>query len=343
MIAKTLVLAAVLASTAFAQVVPGGAPAYQQASTLPARITSFTAEPASIKPGQTVTLKWATENPQGPNIDQGVGVVQPRGSMRLTPKATTTYTLSVRGPNGTLTKDVKVTVEGTAPTAAGTATAATAKKDTPRTADGKPDLTGVYNAPFGGGGRGRGGAAVAPTDGIARTPTVKPGNEKYKVVRGPTDAGLTSDCMPLGVPGSFNVPYPFQIIQAPTTITIFYEYPNTFRIIPIDGRPHPADVDPTWMGNSVGKWDGDTLVVDSIGFNEKTEVNGYHHTEALHTVERFHRVDMNTVQYEVTIEDPNVFVGPWAESRTFTLRPEVEKIDEFVCENNRDYSKLFKK
>jgi hypothetical protein len=173
MIARILVLTAI-ASTAFAQVTPGGAPAYQQAATLPARIISFTAEPASIKPGQTVTLRWATENPQAPNIDQGVGVVQPRGSMRLTPKATTTYTLSVRGPNGTLTKDVKVTVEGTV---AGSATTATeAKKDTPRTADGKPDLTGVYNAPFGGGGRGRGAAAAAPTDGIARTPTLKPGN-----------------------------------------------------------------------------------------------------------------------------------------------------------------------
>jgi hypothetical protein len=341
MIANTSFLAAVLATAAFAQVTPGGGPAYQQAGRLPARIISFTAEPASIKPGQTVTLRWATENPQAPTIDQGVGVVVPRGALRLTPKATTTYTLSVRGPNGTLTKDVKVTVAGTvegAPASAGE----TAKKDTPRTADGKPDLTGVYNAPFGGG-RGRRGAAAAPTDGIARTPTLKPGNEKYKVVRGPEDAGLTSDCMPLGVPGSFNVPYPFQIIQAPRTITIFYEYPNTFRIIPIDGRPHPADLDPTWMGNSVGKWDGDTLVVDSTGFNEKTEVDGYHHTEALHTVERFKRTDMSTVQYEVTIEDPNVFVGPWTEKRTFTLRPELEKIDEFVCENNRDYSKLFKK
>ena len=342
MIAKTSILAALLSVGALAQVTPGGAPAYQQAATLPARIISFTAEPASIKPGQTVTLRWATENPQAPNIDQGVGVVQPRGALRLTPKATTTYTLSVRGPNGTLSKDVKVTVEGTV--AGTTATAAeAAKKDTPRTADGKPDLSGVYNAAFGGGGRGRGRAAPAATDGIARTATLKPGNEKYKVVRGPTDAGLTSDCMPLGVPGSYNVPYPFQIIQAPTSITIFYEYPNTFRIIPTDGRPHRADLDPTWMGDSVGKWDGDTLVVDSTGFNEKTEVDGYHHTEALHTVERFHRVDVSTLQYQVTIEDPNVFVGPWTENRTFTLRPEVEKIDEFVCENNRDYSKLFKK
>ncbi len=97
------------------------------------------------------------------------------------------------------------------------------------------------------------------------------------------------------------------------------------------------------MGNSVGHWEGDTLVVDTIGFNEKTEVDGYHHTEALHTVERFRRPDLASVQYEVTIEDPNVFVRPWTENRTFALHPELEKIDEFVCENNRDYSRMFKK
>ncbi len=339
MIATTLVLAA----ATLAQVAPGGAPAYQQAAKLPARILSFTAEPATIQPGQSVLLRWDVENPQATNIDQGVGVVTPRGSLRLTPKATTTYTLTVRGVNGMLSKDVTVTIPGTNPVAE--TQVETAKKETPRTADGKPDLTGVYNFALGGrGGRGGRGAAPAPAaDGIARTPTLKPGAEKYKVVRGPDDAGLTSDCMPLGVPGSFNVPYPFQIIQAPKVITIFYEYPNTFRIIPTDGRPHPADLDPTWMGNSVGHWEGDTLVVDSIGFNEKTEVDGYHHTEALHTVERFSRPAYGSLQYQVTIEDPNVFVGPWTENRTYSLRPELEKIDEFVCENNRDYSKMFKK
>lgn len=339
LIATTIVLAA----ASLAQVVPGGAPAYQQAARLPARIRSFTAKPETVKPGQTVLLEWDVENPQATNIDQGIGVVTPRGSMRITPKATTTYTLTVRGVNGMLTKEVTVTVPGTTPVTE-TAPAEPAKKETPRFADGKPDLSGVFEGAFGGGrGRGgRGGATVA-ADGIARTPTLKPGNEKYKVVRGPEDAGLTSDCMPLGVPGSFNVPYPFQIIQAPKSITIFYEYPNTFRIIPTDGRPHRADLDPTWMGDSVAHWDGDTLVIDSTGFNEKTEVDGYHHTEALHTVERIRRPDYNTLQYEVTIEDPNVFVGPWTETRTFTLHPELEKIGEFVCENNRDYSKMFKK
>jgi hypothetical protein len=331
----------ILSSAAFGQIVPGGAPAYQQAGKLPARILSFTAEPAAIQPGQSVLLRWDAENGQGPNIDQGIGPVTPRGSLRLTPKATTTYTFTVNGTNGALTKDVTVTVAGTTPVSA-SAQAETAKKEILHTPDGKPDLSGVYNFSFGGGGRGRGAAAPAP-GGIATTPTLKPGAEKFKVVRPPDDAGLTSDCMPLGVPGSFNVPYPFQIIQARTMLTIFYEYPNTFRIIPIDGRPHPVDPDPTWMGNSVGHWEGDTLVVDSIGFNEKTEVSGYHHTEALHVVERFRRQEFATLHYEVTIEDPNVFVGPWTETRNYALRPELEKIDEFVCENNRDYKPLFKK
>jgi hypothetical protein len=322
-------------SAAFGQIVPGGAPAYQQAGKLPARITSFIAEPASIQPGQSATLRWAAENGQGPGIDQSVGPVTPRGSLRVSPKATTTYTFTVRGVNGTLTKEVTVTVAGSAPAPAlttATIPAEAAKKEPPRASDGKPDLSGVYNFSFGGGG-----SRAGPG------PTVKTGAEKFKVVRGPDDAGMTSDCMPLGVPGSFSVPYPFQLIQTHSILTIFYEYPNTFRIIPIDGRPHPADPDPTWMGNSVGRWDGDTLVVDSIGFNEKTEVSGYRHTEALHVVERFRRPDFETLHYEATVEDPNVFAGPWTETRNFLLRPELEKIDEFVCENNRDYSKMFKK
>ena len=328
----------VLLSSAAAQ-----APAYQRAATLPARIESFTAEPATIQPGQTALLRWAVENPQATNIDQGVGVVTPRGSSRVSPVATTTYTLSARGPNGTVTKTATVTVPGTTPVASGTAAQEAAKKEVPRMPDGKPDLSGVYNFSLGGGrGRGGRGPAAADASGGARTPVLKPGAEKFKVVRGPNDSGLTSDCMPLGVPGSFNVPYPFQIVQASNTVVIFYEYPNTFRIIPSDGRPHPADPDPTWMGNSVGHWEGDTLVVDSIGFNEKTEVSGYHHTEALHVVERFRRIDFGALQYEATIEDPNVFVGPWTETRNFALRPELEKIDEFVCENNRDYKPLFK-
>ncbi len=208
----------------------------------PARITSFKADPDSIQPGQTATLLWAVENPQGTTIDPAIGVVTPRGSRRVTPGATTTYVLSTKGPNGLVTKEVTVAVAGTTPVTT-TASIEASKKELPRLQNGKPDFSGVYG--FAGG---RGGPQ----------PTLKPGAEKFKVVRGPDDTGLYADCMPPGVPQSFSAPYPFQIVQTPQLVVIFYEYPNVFRIIPADGRPHPDDPDPTWMGNSVAHWDEDT-------------------------------------------------------------------------------------
>ena len=104
---------------------------------------------------------------------------------------------------------------------------------------------------------------------------MKPGAEKYKVVRASDDTGQYSTCMPPGIPQTFFVPYYIQIVQAPKHLVVAHEYLNLFRIIPTDGRPHPPDPDPSWMGNPVASWDGDTLVVDSIGFNDKTEINGY--------------------------------------------------------------------
>jgi hypothetical protein len=98
------------------------------------------------------------------------------------------------------------------------------------------------------------------------------------------------------------------------------------------------------MGDSIGHWEGDTLVVDVTGFNDKTELpGGYRHTEALHVAERFRRASADTLQYQATVEDPNVFEKPWVVSRTFPLRRDLERVDEFVCENNRDYKQFFKK
>ena len=303
--------------------------AYNKARELPARIIDFTAEPTSIQPGQSFSLIWHTENPAGITIDPEPGRVMPRGSRQMTPSATTTYTLTVRGPNNQLlTRSVTVNVAGTIPRAAG---APDAKKTVPRTADGKPDFSGVYAG--GGGGGARGGGATGPV--------LKPGAEKYRIVRATDDAGATANCMPLIPPQSWGVPYQFQILQAANYVAIFHEYPGTFRIIPTDGTPHQVDPDPSWLGDSVGHWEGDTLVVDSIGFNEKTELQGYRHTESLHMIEKFRRPDFNTIQYEATIEDPNVFAQPWTITRTFTLRPDLKRIDEFVCENNRDYRPLF--
>jgi hypothetical protein len=319
---------------------PGESP-YRAAARLPVRVTGFAAEPTSIQPGGTVTLSWAVENPTSVSIDP-FGRVAPRGRRTVSPTVTTTYTLAVTGAGNSADKrTVTVTVAGTRPAAApADAPAATAGgKSVPRTADGKPDLSGVYG--YGGGGGGRGGPPPAAAGGLPTTPTLKPGAEKFKVVRAPDDTGQYSTCMPPGIPQTFFVPYYIQIVQAPKHLVVAHEYLNLFRIIPTDGRPHPADPDPTWMGNPVGRWEGDTLVVDSIGFNDKTEINGYRHTEALHVVERFSRPDFGTLQYEATIDDPNVFAGPWVIRRTFPFLQEYDQINEFVCENNRDYKPLF--
>ena len=260
----------------------------------------------------------------------------PRGSRQLTPTATTTYTLTVRGPNNqVLTKAVTVTVAGTTPVARADAAA---KKAVPRTADGKPDLSGVYGAGGGGGGARGGGGAAAPAG-----PVLKAGAEKFRIVRGPEDTGATANCMPLVPPQSWGVPYQFQILQG---AELRRDLPRVSGNVPDhpDGwSPHPVDPDPSWLGDSVGHWEGDTLVVDTIGFNDKTELQGFRHTEALHMVERFRRTDVDTVQYEVTIEDPNVFEKPYTLTRTFALRPDLRRIDEFICENNRDYRPLFGK
>lgn len=311
---------------------------YQRAGQLPARIMDFTAEPASIKPGEKATLTWTTENPTGVTLDPSVGRVTPRGVLQVSPANTTTYTLTVRGPNNqVLTKTVTVNVAGTTAAAESAATAG-AKKEVPRTANGHPDLTGVYDIPFGGGGGrgGRGGGAPAG-------PQLKPGAEKYRVVRAADDSGQYADCMPLAGPQAFAVPYQFEIVESAHHVAVLNGYPGTFRTIPTDGGAHPADPDPTWMGDSIGHWEGDTLVVDSVGFNDKTEINGYKHTDALHMVERFTRPDYNTLQYEATLDDPNVFAKPWVITRTFTLRPDLAKVDEFVCEHNIDYNKFFEK
>lgn len=316
------------------------APSYARAAMLPARIEKFSVNRDSIKPGESITLTWAAENPVTITIDPDIGRVRPRGTKTFSPTATTTYTLTVKGPKDqVLTKSVTVTVAGTvARNVAPTESANSGSKPTPRMPDGKPNLTGVYNSSsfnFGGA------AARGERDPIQAQ--LKPGAEKYKVVRGPTDAGVYADCMPTGVPLAYFVPYQWEIVQGLDRVVILYEYLHMFRVVPINGA-HPADPDPTWMGDSVGHWDGDTLVVDTIGFNDRTELPGaFRHSQALHVVERFHRTDFDHLDWEATIEDPNVFAQPWILKRTFPLRTDLDKVDEYVCENNKDYKNLFGK
>jgi hypothetical protein len=314
---------------------------YSGTPQLRARIARFAAQSATSKAGQPVRLEWAVENPVGVSIEPGIGAVQARGSKDVTPRQTTTYVLTVLGPrNQSITQEVTITIPGTAPLKPVTS----AKREIPRMPDGKPNLSGVYNMIFPGSFF-PGGAPmnISNTPGPLETkPVLKAGAERFKVVRGPNDAGPSADCHPPGVPQAMFSPYQWQIVQGLDQVVVLYEYPGAFRLIPTHGGPHQTDLDPTWYGDSIGHWEGDTLVVDTIGFNDKTELpGGYRHTELLHVVERFRRLTFDHLDYQATIEDPNVFEKPWMVHRTLPLRTDLERVDEFVCENNRDYKGLF--
>jgi hypothetical protein len=305
-----------------------------------AKILSFTASATSIQAGQAVTLTWEVVNADRIELDHGMGIVATRDSRTVTPGATTSYTLVAKGANGRTndTRTVTVTVTGSATAGPSSAEGAaqpgrpvvgeeTMRGPAPRMPDGKPDLNGLYIAPY---------HSIKAVDEIQ----LKPGAEKYKV--GPEYTfSLGEVCLPRGVPDTIGEPYPIQIVQTPKQVVILYEAGDYFRVIPIDGRAHPKDLDPTWMGNSVGHWDGDALVVDVMGVNDKVSVGDYRHTTAYHLVERFERTRFDTLKYSATIEDPNVFAAPWTEVGTFTLHPEWD-IQEYICEeNNHDYKKLF--
>ena len=171
------------------------------------------------------------------------------------------------------------------------------------------------------------------------------GNEKYmanKPSNGPrthslkeTDDPVLKQCLPPGTPRIYLQPFPFQIVQTPKEILMIYEYDHTVRQIFMDGRQHPEDITPTYMGNSIGKWDGDALVVDTVGFNDKTwlDRDGHPHSDQLHVIERFHRVDRDNMTIDINIEDPKVLVKPWKTQLYFQLRPDWD-IMELVCTDN---------
>lgn len=332
------------------------------------RLVSFEAQPASITPGGSAELSWVTENTgtMRLTISPTVGTVIARGVARVTPAATTTYTLSATGGGNAspLTKTVTVTVEGTTPVAASSAAIST-PTETPRMADGRPKLQGVYSM-FGGRGRGGPGApggpgrgagaggpggapgaqaAVAPGQ-LPSGPTLKPGMEKYRAPE-PDPTVVVSECGVSTVPVGIG-PYNFQIIQNPEYVVILYEYMHLFRVIPLDGGPHQPGPS-SWMGDSVGHWEGDTLVIDTVNFNTKSTVGAgmgggrgsLLHSDQLHMVERIRRPDYNTLEWEVTLEDPEVFVGPWRTVNRYNFHPEFKRVEEYMCfENLKNYDYL---
>src|SRR5690348_10895291 len=200
----------------------------------------------------------------------------------------------------------------------------------PRTREGKPDLSGIWNPD-------RHfiydiSSALKPGDSLPLQPWAAELTKKRMSKDDPE-----ANCLPTGVPRM--APYPWKIVQTPSLIVFLFEGNiHSYRQIFMDGRGHPPDVDPTWYGNSIGHWDGDTLVVDTIGFNDKFwfDFAAHPHTDKLHITERYHRTDMGHLESEVTIDDPGAYTKPFKLYGHFPLQTDTE-ILEYICnENNQD-------
>jgi len=226
-----------------------------------------------------------------------------------------------------------------------------------RTPDGKVDFSGVYAGPgFSHTGKGEtDDAAVAIFD-IKKMAPFVPGGEALFYQKNNGDLfhdDATSLCLPDGFPREAMSPYATQIAQGPGFVVIIYEYEHFPRYIPTDGRPHPPDVDLTWMGDAVGKWEGDTLVVDTIGL-KAWQIDAFHgldprfktdphwtqpgyrrHSDALHVIERFRKTDPTTVAYQMTIDDPKIFTKPWSQDYIMKLHPTWRILEQVCEENNR--------
>jgi hypothetical protein len=209
-----------------------------------------------------------------------------------------------------------------------------APKQTPRTADNRPDLSGIWAQgnpsirtdesksikvvlPLEGVDQNKDNVfaaldriSVAEREKAANKPPYKPelAAKIADLAKRQSFEDPAFYCKPTGVP---RMGPPSQILQSPGQVVFLYANSNTFRVIPID-KPHRTDIDTSYMGDSVAKWEGDTLVVDVNNLNDDTWLgpDGYFHTEAMHVVERLTRAD-DTINYQVTVEDPNVFTKPW--------------------------------
>ncbi|MBZ5632559.1 MAG: carboxypeptidase-like regulatory domain-containing protein [Acidobacteriia bacterium] len=197
---------------------------------------------------------------------------------------------------------------------------------TPRTPEGKPDLSGIW---------------INVYNPETPPPPLQPWAAELLRQRMENDSKDYPGgfCLPANA-SSITRAFPYKFVQTPSLIVVITESDTPgLRQIFMDGRPHPADWNPTWQGHSIGRWDGDTLVVDTTGFNDKAwlSLTGIPHTEKLHTVERIHRPDYGHIEVEITMEDSEAFTGPWKRTFTATLAPPGEEIMEFICnENNND-------
>lgn len=208
--------------------------------------------------------------------------------------------------------------------------------DIPRMSSGKPDFQGIWDHPY-----------VpdmtqdrANQKGAGGLPYTAWGADNFKNYD-PAKFDYTGRCLPFGLMRSINVGgYPIQIMQSEQYVALLFEQNTWFHIVYLN-RDHPRTPEPTWFGDSVGKWDGDSLVVDTIGFNGKTRLDtiGHPHSEQLHVIERYQFTDRDHIAYEITIDDPKTYTRPWKNTRTFSRMKPGQELYEYSCEeNNRDFT-----
>jgi hypothetical protein len=227
---------------------------------------------------------------------------------------------------------------------------------TPRAADGKPDLSGLWQTqglpprelerlvP-----RAAEGAGEDPvseyflnllSDFKPEEPLLRPAAAaalRERVQNFAKESPL-SHCLPTGVPMAETAPAPYKIVQLPGLTLLLYERDTTFRQIYTDGRKLPDDPQPAWLGYSVGRWDGDSFVVDSAGFNDRgwLDARGHTHSEALHLTERFHRLDVGHMELQLTVDDPKTYTRPFTVTMRQRLIPDSDVLESFCAENERD-------
>ena len=199
----------------------------------------------------------------------------------------------------------------------------------PRTASGKVDFSGVWQKPY------------VPDltkeskefTGVPDLPFTPWGAAEWKNYDA-AEGDYTGSCLPFGMTRSINTPEPMQIMQSDAYLAFLFEQNSWFTVVPLDGRAHRSGI-PTWFGDSVGRWEGDTLVIDTVNFNGKTRLDtvGHPHSDQLHLTQRFSRPDLGHLSYEVIVDDPKTFTKPWKNVRTLTLRPDWEMM-EYSCEEN---------
>ena len=200
----------------------------------------------------------------------------------------------------------------------------------PRSADGKPDLSGVWLV--------KNGSFYLASD--LKLEEMRPWaaalyKQREDNFRKDTD-GIA--CLPPGPKAGVGVGnFPMKIIQTANVVVVLYEYHTIFRQVFTDGRALPEDANPTWMGYSVGHWDGDTLVVTTSGYNDRSSLDlaGHPHTEALRVTERYRRRDAGHIDLQMTLDDPKAYTRSWTLRFQFDLVPDGELI-EYICENERD-------